>query len=304
MDVLNNVIQGSLLKGSSVYNTQNQVMKLPLFVYFDDYEVGNPLGSRAGVNKLGAVYVSIPCIPPEYLSSINHIFLTLLFYSSDRELFGNKAVFSILIREINFFVEEGITISYNNSTVRIFFYLCGILGDNLGLHSILGFTESFSASYCCRYCKAHKESIKRMTIENKDLLRTLDDYTTNINQPLSETGIKEKCVWNEVAGFDVTRNVVVDIMHDMFEGVCNYTISRILNEFIAVDKFFTLDTLNFRVQIFGYVNYEISNKPPLITCELLKNYKFKMSAAEMLCFSRYLSLFVGDLIPKGIGIYT
>lgn len=29
---------------------------LPLFVYYDDFEINNPLGSHAGVNRIGAVY--------------------------------------------------------------------------------------------------------------------------------------------------------------------------------------------------------------------------------------------------------
>jgi len=34
---------------------------LPLFMYFDDFESGNVLGSHSGIHKVGAVYVSIPC---------------------------------------------------------------------------------------------------------------------------------------------------------------------------------------------------------------------------------------------------
>lgn len=36
------------------------------------------------------------------------------------------------------------------------------------------------------------------------------------------TGIKERCVFNAIPSFDVTQNFVVDIMHDLFEGVCSY----------------------------------------------------------------------------------
>jgi len=36
---------------------------LLLFVYFDDVEINNPLGSHS--SKLGAVYVTLPCLPLE-----------------------------------------------------------------------------------------------------------------------------------------------------------------------------------------------------------------------------------------------
>lgn len=41
---------------------------LPLLIYFDDFEVDNPLGSHAGIHKLGGVYVSLPFLPPHYVS--------------------------------------------------------------------------------------------------------------------------------------------------------------------------------------------------------------------------------------------
>lgn len=37
---------------------------LPLILFYDDYETNNPLGSHRGIAKCGAVYVTIPCLPP------------------------------------------------------------------------------------------------------------------------------------------------------------------------------------------------------------------------------------------------
>jgi len=53
-------------------------------MFFDDYEEsGNVLGSHSGVHKLGAVYVSTPCLPPNRSTTLSNIFLALLFHSSD-----------------------------------------------------------------------------------------------------------------------------------------------------------------------------------------------------------------------------
>ncbi|KAL7292518.1 hypothetical protein TKK_0014091 [Trichogramma kaykai] len=46
---------------------------LPLYVYYDDIEVGNPLGAHAGKNKFGVVYTSIACLPPEIASQLDSI---------------------------------------------------------------------------------------------------------------------------------------------------------------------------------------------------------------------------------------
>lgn len=42
----------------------------------------------------------------------------------------------------------------------MYFELELILGDNLGLHTITGFVESFSSNFCCRICTMNKENIK------------------------------------------------------------------------------------------------------------------------------------------------
>ena len=74
----------SLLWQSKKKNNEGKNV-LPLFISFDDYETGNALGSHAGVHKVGATYVSIPCFPPEYQATLSSIFIALLFYSSDRK---------------------------------------------------------------------------------------------------------------------------------------------------------------------------------------------------------------------------
>lgn len=73
---------------------------LPLFLYFDDFTLGNVLGSRAGKSKIGGVYVSIPCWPPQLFSNLDSLFLFALFKSNDRKDFGNKATFATLISEL------------------------------------------------------------------------------------------------------------------------------------------------------------------------------------------------------------
>jgi len=74
---VSNFVQCKLWKSKLEKNPQK--ILLPLFLYFDDFEINNALGSHAGNNKLGAVYASLPCLPPEYSSSLENIFLACLF---------------------------------------------------------------------------------------------------------------------------------------------------------------------------------------------------------------------------------
>lgn len=65
--VMSNFVQGKLwLQKKSNYFSGKTV--LPIFIFFDDFEVNNPLGSHSGIQKLGAVYFTVPCIPPEFRS--------------------------------------------------------------------------------------------------------------------------------------------------------------------------------------------------------------------------------------------
>lgn len=125
---------------------------LPLLMYFDDYENNNALGSHKGISKCGAVYLSVPCLPSEYVSKIENIFLFILFNTLDRNTFKNSIVFEKVITELKFLQNEGINIHIPTGEIKIHFDLALIVGDNLGLHSILGFVESFRANKFCRFC--------------------------------------------------------------------------------------------------------------------------------------------------------
>ena len=88
-------------------------------------------------------------------------------------------------------------------------------------------------------------------------------------------------------------------MHDLLEGVCVYVMREIIFAFIFLKDYFTLQTLNVRIENFDFGPIENSNKPPPLLINTVKNkVNCKMSASEMLCFVRYFGLIVGDLIPE------
>ena len=102
------------------------------------------------------------------------------------------------------------------------------------------------------------------------------------------TGIKEKRVFNDVPLFHIAVNFTVDLMHDVFEGVCVYVLRAILYEFIFVKQYFTLQTLNERIRNFNYSS-EDSNRPPVINKNRFKDkLNMKFSTSEMSCLVRYL----------------
>lgn len=271
---------------------------LPIFIYYDDYETCNPLGSHAGVHKLGAVYASFPFLPPQFRSTLDNIILISLFHSDDRKEFGNKNVFAPLINELTHLEKCGIDIDIDKEKIKIHFVLGLIIGDNLGLNSTLGFVESFSSNYFCRICLLSKEQTEHVCSDKVAPLRNSVNYSdhVNIGNP-SLTGIKEACVFNDIPSFHVTQNYSVDLMHDLLEGVCHYDMIEILDHLIFTRKYFSLDTLNFKMNVFDYSSIDLRNKPPMIPEHFRKKTKLSMSAAEMLCCVKYFALAIGEYVP-------
>lgn len=59
----------------------------------------NITGSHAGDHKLGALYYTIACLPQEYLSKLENIFLACLFLS-DNKIHGNENLFRPVIQDL------------------------------------------------------------------------------------------------------------------------------------------------------------------------------------------------------------
>lgn len=61
----------------------------------------------------------------------------------------------------------------------------------------------------------------------------------------------------------------VDVMHDQLEGVLPLEIKLILKKYIEVDKYFTREVLNQRIESFNYGPVDGRNKPSPIKQQAL-----------------------------------
>lgn len=203
-----------------------------------------------------------------------------------------------MIDELNSLRKKGIKVNISSGEIDVYFCTASFLGDNLALNTILGFQESFSSNSFCRICKSLRNETQYATTENVNKIRNRENYKTDLetNYPYL-TGIKSNSVLNKIESFHVTENFAVDIAHDIFEGVGGVVMANLLYQFILVDKYFDLETLNNRIKFFNFnINH---NKPPLISVESLKKKTLKMSASEMKSFILNSGLIFGHLIPKG-----
>lgn len=273
---------------------------LPIFLFNDDFEAGNSLGAHSGANKFGAVYFSIPCFPPEYTATLKNIFFSTLYYANDYKEFGNNVIFSNLIKELNDLSRYGLQIYADNKVRIIYFQLGLVVGDNLGMNSLMGYSVGFQTGCPCRICKAPMELIECLTEEKTDLLRSINNYDQDVKtyNP-SITGIAEISAFNSVLNFHVCENISLDIMHDIFEGAGCDTMVRLLNEWIYVHRMFSLKDLNTLISEFEKKNSRASNKIPEIKEEhILTKKKLKMSAAESLRFIKYFGFIIARKVDK------
>ncbi|KAK3909843.1 Formamidopyrimidine-DNA glycosylase [Frankliniella fusca] len=303
-DSISNFIQGKLWKEKLKKFSPTEIV-LPLFVYFDDFEGNNPLGAH--LLKIGGVYVIIGCLPPEIASKIENIFLSTLFCSGDRQEFKAKSIIKPLLEELINLERDGIHVTLSSgNTVRVFFVLCLVLGDNLGLHQLCGFVCGFAwANYPCRFCKVPQERMRYDVSLDKSLLRTKTNYENDlVVNDQTKTGISEKCVFNDLESFHITENLEGDLLHDFDEGLNHYVVTFVLTKLTTAESrntkpVFSLATLNRRMQLFDFGTHSALYKTKLgVTAQDLEKGKLKMTGSEMEWFSLALGVLVGDLVPN------
>lgn len=123
------------------------------------------------------------------------------------EIFGWDQVLEEMLNDLKILESEGIQFSYKG---RIDYYhgtLLTILGDNLGSHSISGFTENFSTStHFCRFCEIPRKNLKsgNYTVHN---LRDVTSYEANSQEAREENsmhlGVKRNSPLNTLKYYHV-----------------------------------------------------------------------------------------------------
>jgi hypothetical protein len=275
-------------------NEENTLV-IPVMDYYDDLEIANPLGSHAGAYKVGVKYTVIKGLPPIYNSRLDHILLNTVFVASDRKTFSDKTCLGKYIDEMNELETKGFRCIIDGREHNVFVTVVQVIGDNLALNSLLGYTESFVAAFPCRVCKMARKDFSSTFVEDESVIRTELTYEHDLGiGDVSQTGIIKESIYNKLPSFHVTKNITFDIMHDLLEGVCRYVVNFVMHYFVYDRKYFTTALLNDRLQKFSF---DHSSRPTLLQDERLRKKTLNFRAVEMLNFILGLSLMIGDLVP-------
>lgn len=262
---------------------------LQLQIASDDFEICNPLSSKANRHKICAVYFTIQNLPKRFLSKVRNIYPICLCNSDDLKTkhtdFNN--IWLPIVNEINYLETSGINIDDNTNLKGT---LTQVAFDNLGANSSLGFVGGFRANHYCRHCESSREECKIMCRENINTLRSIESYNKqikivdeSIKVKYDETkGIKYYCKLSDLNYFHIIDNPTVDIMHDICEGTIPFVLSLVFNSCITA-KVFTPDNLNMMVQFFDYGMLNRRNIPSQIN---LDKRSLGQNASQSLCLFR------------------
>lgn len=229
---LDNFVQGSLWREKLNKFSKNQKI-IPYFLYNDDLQINSSLGSHT--SSICAFYIAFPIVPNCYKTE--NILIAELIESRDLKELGNYTCLHELVEKLINLEVNGINFEIDKEIVNVKFVLGLLLGDNLALNSILKFNKNFNAHSCCRLCKIRKDQAERSCEEITELLRNKQNYDADIAKEDSQsTGLKCETIFNKIPSFHFTDNQVVDIMHDLFEGIFVYDICKSILFLIEENK--------------------------------------------------------------------
>ena len=211
------IIQGSRDKhryNDSAYYTENPSAR-QLILYHDDIEVGNPLGSRAGVHKLTMFYVAVEGFSSGQLSNIH---LVLVCHASDLARFGYGPVLKPLLHDLEKLSVGVKVVAADDITYSIQARVEHIAADNLAANQILGFNRSFSKGHFCRFCYADAETCACAVIEDPKLLRSSASHQQDIDRVETDaswskrTGVRERSALDGLSYLSILDATVPDVM--------------------------------------------------------------------------------------------
>lgn len=284
---------GSTYKNSAFF--QQNPLAFQIHLAADEFEICNPLSSRANTHKICAIYFVIRNMPTKYLSKLDNIYPVVICNADDLKSkttdFNN--LWDPIVRDLKFLEKVGI--KFDDGTMMKG-TLTHLSFDNLGANQALGFVSCFIASHFCRFCLCSRDECQLMTTENPTKIRTKESYASQLKTvensekvKYDETkGVKYYCKLSELDFFHIIDNPTVDPMHDIGEGCIPFTL-KMLFEYAFHHKIFSEDELNYLVQFHNYGWLSRHKKPSKI---MLDKRSLGQTASQSMCLFKNLPFII------------
>jgi hypothetical protein len=300
-------VDGQRCKNHYLFS-DNTKLTIILQLFYDGLGTTNPLRGQSTICNVGVFFYVVKNLPAAFNSCFANVHLLALCYSADLKSYGFNPILAKVIAEIRHLSTEGLRGDFPLIGSRPVYVSIGqVTCDNLALNGLFGFIESFAVDNFCTLCLCTMDDIQEKFFEHQFKKRTLDEYNKDINNlpqafasgKLHSRGIKSECLLNEIDGFHVTVNYGLDPFHIILEGIALVELGCILYTLCITKRYFSIETLNRRVDRFwSVINTEKRNKPPqLYSPEEGCRIKPSMKAVQCWALIKYLPIIVGDLVP-------
>ncbi|XP_071793325.1 uncharacterized protein [Asterias amurensis] len=295
-EVLKDYCDGLHFKQNALFSAQN--MSLQVQLYFDEFNVANPLGNKVQKMKFGGFYFVLGNISPKYRSKLHVIQLATLCLASHLKKYDMNAILAPLLRDIHKLETEGVCIQKDDISHTFYGTISFISADNRGAHFIGGFQTHFNSGRICRGCNVTSQTLKDHFNPCRLQLRTKQGYEQQVrivheNPDLWNLyGLKHDSVFNY---FHITCGLPHDIAHDLFEGVVPEVIEVTIKHCVQ-QGYFSLLYFNDMIKTFPYGEPDIRNKPTAMSCTMA-SFRVKQTASQAWCLLRLLPLMIGHTIP-------
>ena len=237
--------------------------KLCLQLYSDDFEPSNPIGSRKSIHKVTCFYWILKNLPPWLNSQINQVNVVALCNTLDLCRYGYKPVLDKISEDLKKLERPFNVLTKGGSTISVLGAHFSFVADNAEYHSALDFVKNFAKGFCCERCFVSAENFSNYLIESSCPIRKVSSFERHLQRAQStqrpSKGVKGKC-YLETSYFSSYRNWTKDIQHDLFEGGVQYTVKLVLHQLVVVQKIFSCEKLNYRLNSFAYAR-EKDGKP-------------------------------------------
>jgi len=290
---------------------QTDSTTLNLCIYTDDFEIVNAIGVHRKKHKITAFYWTLLNIPPEYRSKLSAIQLLALARTSDVRKYGVAGLLQDF-KSTMFDLHNGISFCIDNVGVKTYkgFLVC-VLADTPAAQLLGGFKEGVGTAVSpCRSCDVKRDCLASVLTAAQCQMRDETEHESRLTYLASQNrrgysywskrwGITSKSLLADIPGFEVTKCILHDPMHVLLEGIGKVELKKMLNIFVLQKKYFTLESLNRRMQNYTYADSELRDKPELIDRKALEQDSvFPQTAAAMRNLMMNFPFIVGDLIPE------
>lgn len=299
---------GLLVHNHPLFSTDNIALKL--LIYYDDVNIANPMTNK--VHHLGLFYYQLVNIKSVYHGKLKSIHLFAICKKPYIKEFGLNEILKPLVDDLKELgSDSGYPFDIGGGTVYLRGAVLAGIADTPASQAIGCFKEGVGgAKRKCRHCMTNWEEMQEHFLEEEFVLRdsTLHDQQVfHIENAGSEYlrsffskqyGINDRATILEAPYFDVTKQLLQDIMHIFLEGILSYEI-KYLMKYFSHNKIFTLHELNKEIDNFDYGYSELRDKPAPIQeadLEFKSSSNLGQSASQMWFLAHMLPLFLGGKV--------